>query len=76
MLSSLALVTALSPLSPSPSVLLQNAADAGVRMPLVGMGTGCAIGGCDPAHPQPMASYNMSRQWLRLGGRRFDSADS
>ena len=60
----------------APSVILQNAADKGVHMPLIGLGTGCAIGGCDAKHPQPLASYNMSRQWLSLGGRRFDSADS
>ena len=59
-----------------PSVLLANAADEGVRMPATGMGTGCAIGGCNWGAPQPMASYNMSRQWLAIGGRRFDGADS
>eukprot|EP01050_Picozoa_sp_SAG11_P001370 SAG11_NODE_58_length_19205_cov_30.697315_18_plen_260_part_00 len=59
-----------------PTVLLANAADPGVEMPATGMGTGCAIGGCNWADPKPLASYNMSLQWLKIGGRRFDGADS
>jgi hypothetical protein len=59
-----------------PSVELKNAAQPGTFYPAVGMGTGCAIGGCTPGAPQPMASLNMSLQWLALGGRRFDGADS
>lgn len=59
-----------------PSILLQNAADPGVWMPHAGLGTGCNIGGCHIAPGSDMLSYNMSLQWLRIGGRRFDGADS
>ena len=59
-----------------PTIELRNAADPGVRMPATGLGTGCAIGGCNVAAPKPFASFNMSAQWLRIGGRRFDGADS
>ena len=59
-----------------PTVLLHNAATPGMQMPATGMGTGCAIGGCNWAKPQPYASLNMSKQWLSIGGRRFDGADS
>jgi diketogulonate reductase-like aldo/keto reductase len=34
------------------------------------------LGGCNAAAPKPMNSLNMSLQWLQLGGRRFDGADS
>lgn len=59
-----------------PTVRLANAAKSGLVMPATGMGTGCAIGGCNWGDPQPFASLNMSKQWLRIGGRRFDGADS
>jgi 2,5-diketo-D-gluconate reductase A len=59
-----------------PGVVLKNAADTGMVFPATGLGTGCAIGGCNVAAPQPDASLNMSKQWLRIGGRRFDGADS
>jgi diketogulonate reductase-like aldo/keto reductase len=65
-----------APPSPVPTVALFNAAAPGLRMPATGMGTGCAIGGCSFAAPQPFASLNMSKQWLAIGGRRFDGADS
>jgi hypothetical protein len=57
-----------------PTVLLQNSADLDVRMPVTGLGTGCDIGGCNTASPRPFASLAMSKQWLELGGRRFDAA--
>jgi hypothetical protein len=55
-------------------VMLGNAADDNMAFPAVGLGTGCAIGGCDGQHPN--ASYSMAASWLQLGGRRFDGADS
>jgi hypothetical protein len=61
---------------PVPTVLLANAAAPGMAMPATGMGTGCAIGGCNWAAPKPFASLDMSKQWLSIGGRRFDGADS
>jgi diketogulonate reductase-like aldo/keto reductase len=57
-------------------VELKNAAQPNTMYPAVGMGTGCNIGGCNAAAPQPMAALNMSLLWLSLGGRRFDGADS
>ena len=69
-------LTAAAPPTAVPTVSLSNAAAPGMRMPATGMGTGCAIGGCKFAAPQPFASLNMSKQWLSIGGRRFDSADS
>ena len=58
-----------------PTVKLQGAA-SNTEMPATGMGTGCAIGGCNWGAPKPFASLNMSKQWLSIGGRRFDGADS
>ena len=78
-LSSLCVVAAPLPssrISLVPTVLLKNAAEPGTKMPATGLGTGCAIGGCKVAAPQPYASLNMSKQWISIGGRRFDGADS
>lgn len=58
-----------------PSVALRNAASH-VIMPVTGMGTGCNVGGCNIGPGSDMVAYNMSLQWLQLGGRRFDAADS
>ena len=60
--------------SAAPDVLLKNAADSDVYMPVAGLGTGCNIGGCDGQHP--MNALNMSLSWFQLGGRRVDGADS
>lgn len=78
-LSSLCVVAAPLPssrISLVPTVLLKNAAEPGIKMPATGLGTGCAIGGCNWGAPKPFASLNMSKQWLSIGGRRFDGADS
>ena len=61
----------------APAVQLQNAATKGsLPMPVTGLGTGCAIGGCKIGPGSDMVAYNMSLQWLKIGGRRFDAADS
>merc|ERR1711971_481408 len=57
-------------------LLLKNAADIGVYMPAMGLGTGCQVGGCDPSQPRSMASLNMASTWFELGGSRIDSAIS
>lgn len=57
-------------------VTLQNAADPGVAMPVAGLGTGCAIGGCNIVPGSDMVAFNMTMSWLKLGGTRIDAADS
>eukprot|EP00040_Diaphanoeca_grandis_P036084 m.228953 g.228953 ORF g.228953 m.228953 type:complete len:350 (+) comp33548_c18_seq1:14-1063(+) len=59
-----------------PAIMLQNTANPGVMMPFAGLGTGCKIGGCTVHPGSNMLAYNMSLQWLAIGGRRFDGADS
>jgi diketogulonate reductase-like aldo/keto reductase len=59
-----------------PRIRLTNAADDNVLMPVTGLGTGCAIGGCTVRPGSDQVAYNMSRQWFKLGGRRIDAADS
>ena len=66
----------LSPTATRPTVLLTNTANAGVRMPAAGLGTGCNIGGCTISPGSDMVALNMSLSWLAIGGRRFDAADS
>ena len=59
-------------------VLLNNTAQPGVYFPANGLGTGCAVGGCNAATrgKAQQVAEQMTAQWLRLGGRRIDSADS
>jgi diketogulonate reductase-like aldo/keto reductase len=52
-------------------VVLQNAADPGVSMPLAGLGMPCG-----PLYSCSASSYNGTRTFLAAGGRRTDSADS
>ena len=61
----------------TPSIRLRNAAAPGVLMPATGLGTGCKIGGCTWTTPgADMRAYDMTKQWLGIGGRRIDDADS
>eukprot|EP00041_Stephanoeca_diplocostata_P023013 m.558318 g.558318 ORF g.558318 m.558318 type:complete len:687 (-) comp22198_c0_seq3:105-2165(-) len=70
-----------------PSVLLHNAASAGIYMPATGIGTGgyCKKPGGTPAFPQCECWWeadcgeNVSKaivNWLNLGGERLDCANS
>ena len=52
-----------------PTIKLKNAAQPGMEMPATGLGTGCAIGGCNWGAPKPMASLAMAELWLSIGGR-------
>ena len=54
-----------------PSVVLQNAADANVAMPLAGLGMPCG-----PTYACSIDAYQATKTFLALGGRRTDSADS
>ena len=52
-----------APASPTtasvPTVTLRNAANPGVAMPVTGLGTGCAIGGCNIGPGSDMVAFNM-----------------
>ena len=50
------------------SVLLRNAAEPGVYMPLTGLGMPCGPGACG------QSSYEATLTFLALGGRHTDSA--
>eukprot|EP01065_Artemidia_motanka_P021086 TRINITY_DN2513_c0_g1_i1.p1 TRINITY_DN2513_c0_g1~~TRINITY_DN2513_c0_g1_i1.p1 ORF type:complete len:392 (+),score=112.40 TRINITY_DN2513_c0_g1_i1:68-1243(+) len=69
--------------APMPSFPLQNAADPGQRFPVVGLGTGgygdkngtnpeCWWESCDGG----VLARDAIKNWLQLGGRRIDDADS
>jgi len=58
--------------SPLETVLLQNAADPDVYMPLAGGG----FGNIGTYGKNAFAAYNSTLSFLKLGGRRTDSADS
>jgi diketogulonate reductase-like aldo/keto reductase len=63
-----------APYSASPTehtVLLTNAADADVRIPLAGVGMPCG-----PTYACSASSYNGTRTFLAMGGRHTDSAIS
>jgi len=63
-------------IAPGPSVLLRNAAQPGVRMPVTGLGTG--------TYGEPDGTYGeywtdeiaetATLSWLKLGGRRIDGS--
>ena len=68
----LVLTTVLAHAAPGPRVLLQNAADPDVYMPVAGLGTDFAS--CENASASGNQSFAPALQWLQLGGRRFDGA--
>lgn len=53
------------------TILLTNAADADVRIPLAGVGMPCG-----PTYACSASSYNGTRTFLAMGGRHTDSAIS
>jgi len=55
-----------------PSVLLSNGAKAGVRMPIIGLGTGVYDGSPDADE----IMKNATELWLSLGGRRLDCSNA
>ena len=59
-----------------PSVELNNAADADLRMPAVGLGTFGYSHGGDPEVWNYTTGFNTALQWFNLGGKRWDSAHS
>jgi len=62
--------------APGPSVLLRNAADPGVRMPVVGLGTGSygKPDGTNGEYWTDAIAEAATLAWLQLGGRRIDGS--
>jgi diketogulonate reductase-like aldo/keto reductase len=61
-----------------PTVRLMNAVHGEVLMPVVGLGTG-GYGQPDGSGGEywgPVQGYNATIAWLKMGGRRIDSADN
>jgi len=61
---------------PVPSVLLKNAALPGVRMPIIGLGTGTygEPDGTDGEYWTDEMAETAALTWLQLGGRRIDGS--
>jgi len=59
-----------------PSVALQNAAKPGLKMPVIGIGTGGygRPGGIDGEYWNDTTAYNAVKLFLAAGGRRIDTA--
>jgi len=62
--------------APGPSVLLRNAAHPGVRMPVVGLGTGSYgnPNGTNGEYWTDAIAEAATLAWLQLGGRRIDGS--